>query len=268
MEQLTSTMQQNSENTKQANTLGVSASDIASTGVTVVGQVISTIKDINESSSRIVAIITVIDNIAVQTNILAVNALVEAARNGNQGRDFAVVAVEVRSLAQGAAAAAEIKKMIADSVEKVEDATNLVAQTGLTMKGIISSVHGVTAMMSEINDASIEQTSGIEQVNQAVARMDDANQQNAALVEQAAAAAESLKEKLQNLWITVGGFKADDNSDSIVTCAVAVKTWQGQNQKPTLNASKDKKRHTLKDSATLIADKPKIPSFVIDWEGF
>jgi methyl-accepting chemotaxis protein len=269
MEQLTSTVQQNTENAKQANALAVSASDIASRGVTVVGQVISTMKDINESSRKIVDIITVIDDIAFQTNILALNAAVEAARAGDQGRGFAVVAVEVRSLAQRAAsAAAEIKKMIADSVEKVDGGTNLVAQAGLTMEEILSSVRGVTTMMSEISAASIEQTSGIEQVNQAVAQMDDVTQQNAALVEQAAAAAESLEEQAQNLWVTVGGFKVDEHSDSIVTRTVAPKTRQGQNPKLALNTSKDKNSYAPQDSATLIMDKPKPQSYGDDWEEF
>jgi methyl-accepting chemotaxis protein len=213
MEELTSTVQQNSVNAKQANELAVSASDIAGNGVKVVSEVVTTMEDINAASRKIVDIISVIDDIAFQTNILALNAAVEAARAGDQGRGFAVVAVEVRNLAQRAAAAAgEIKALIGDSVDKVAGGTKLVAQAGKTMEDIVNAVHGVTRMMAEISAASIEQTSGIEQVNQAIAQMDDVTQQNAALVEQAAAAAESLEEQAQSLVITVGSFKVDDYS--------------------------------------------------------
>jgi len=215
MEELTSTVQANSQNAKQANQLAVGATDIAGQGVKVVGQVVSTMEGINESSRKVVDIISVIDGIAFQTNILALNAAVEAARAGEQGRGFAVVAVEVRNLAQrAAAAAAEIKGLIGDSVEKVEDGTKLVAQAGKTMEEIVDAIRGVTIIMSEISAASMEQTSGIEQVNQAIGQMDDVTQQNAALVEQAAAAAESLEEQTQSLAVTVGHFKLDDNSRS------------------------------------------------------
>jgi methyl-accepting chemotaxis protein len=215
MEELTSTVQQNSENAKHASQLAAGASDIAGKGVKVVNEVVATMEDINEASRKIEDIISVIDGIAFQTNILALNAAVEAARAGEQGRGFAVVAVEVRNLAQRAAAAAgEIKGLIGDSVEKVEDGTKLVAQAGLTMEEIVSAIRGVTAIMSEISAASMEQTSGIEQINQAITQMDDVTQQNAALVEQAAAAAESLEEQAQNLVITVGSFKVDDSSFS------------------------------------------------------
>jgi methyl-accepting chemotaxis protein len=213
MKGLTATVQKNTENAKHANQLAVDASDIAGKGVAVVGQVVATMDDINEASRKIVDIISVIDGIAFQTNILALNAAVEAARAGEQGKGFAVVAAEVRSLAQRAASAAgEIKRLISDSVEKVEDGTKLVSQAGQTMEEILNSIRGVTATMSEISAASIEQMSGIEQVNLAIAQMDDATQQNAALVEQAAAAAESLEEQAQNLSVTVGGFKVDGNS--------------------------------------------------------
>jgi methyl-accepting chemotaxis protein len=215
MEELTSTVQANSQNAKHANHLAVGATDIAGKGVKVVGQVVSTMEEINESSRKVVDIISVIDGIAFQTNILALNAAVEAARAGEQGRGFAVVAVEVRNLAQrAAAAAAEIKGLIGDSVEKVEDGTKLVAQAGKTMEEIVGAIRGVTAIMSEISAASMEQTSGIEQVNQAIGQMDDVTQQNAALVEQAAAAAESLEEQTQNLAVTVAHFKLDGNSRS------------------------------------------------------
>lgn len=212
MEQLTSAVQQNTENAKHANQLAVNASDIAGKGVKVVGQVVTTMEGINEASRKIVDIISVIDGIAFQTNILALNAAVEAARAGEQGKGFAVVAVEVRGLAQRAASAAgEIKSLIGDSVEKVEDGSKLVVQAGLTMEEIVNSIRGVSAIMSEISAASIEQSSGIGQVNQAITQMDDVTQQNAALVEQAAASAELLEEQAQNLAITVGGFKVDDN---------------------------------------------------------
>jgi methyl-accepting chemotaxis protein len=207
MEQLTSTVQANSENAKHANQLAVGASDIAGKGVDVIGQVVSTMEGINDSSRKVEDIIAVIDGIAFQTNILALNAAVEAARAGEQGRGFAVVAVEVRNLAQRAtAAAAEIKGLIGDSVEKVNDGTKLVAKAGVTMKEIVGAIRGVTGIMSEISAASVEQTSGIEQVNQAIGQMDDVTQQNAALVEQAAAAAESLEEQTQSLAVTVSHF--------------------------------------------------------------
>jgi len=213
MEELTSTVQANSENAKHANQLAVGATDIAGKGVKVVGQVVSTMEGINDSSRKVVDIISVIDSIAFQTNILALNAAVEAARAGEQGRGFAVVAVEVRNLAQrAAAAAAEIKGLISDSVERVEDGSKLVAQAGLTMEEIVSAIRGVTTIMSEISAASMEQTSGIEQVNQAIGQMEDVTQQNAALVEQAAASAESLEEQTQNLAVTMAYFKLDDNS--------------------------------------------------------
>ncbi len=215
MEELTSAVQHNAKNAQQANQLAVDATDIAGKGVDVVGQVIMTMNDINESSRKIGDIISVIDDIAFQTNILALNAAVEAARAGEQGRGFAVVAVEVRNLAQRAATAAgEIKDLINDSVDKVSGGSKLVAQAGLTMEEIVSSIRGVTDMMAEITAASAEQSSGIEQVNQAIAQMDEVTQQNAALVEQAAAAAESLEQQSQNLVVTVSSFKVDDNPDS------------------------------------------------------
>ncbi len=215
MGELTSTVQLNAKSAQHANQLAVGATDIAGQGVAVVDRVVMTMEGINESSRKIVDIITVIDSIAFQTNILALNAAVEAARAGEQGRGFAVVAGEVRNLAQRAAAAAgEIKNLIGDTVEKVEDGTKLVAQAGKTMEEIVSAIRGVTVIMSEIRAASVEQTSGIEQVNQAIGQMDEVTQQNAALVEQAAAAAESLEEQAQNLSVTVGRFTVDSSSAS------------------------------------------------------
>ncbi|MFI3221550.1 MAG: methyl-accepting chemotaxis protein [Methylococcaceae bacterium] len=228
MEELTSTVQANSQNAKQANRLAVNASDIAGKGVAVVGQVVTTMDDISQSSHKIVEIISVIDDIAFQTNILALNAAVEAARAGEQGRGFAVVAVEVRNLAQRAASAAgEIKNLINDSVEKVANGTQLVTQAGQAIQEIVGAIDGVTAMMSEISAASIEQTSGIEQVNQAILQMDDVTQQNAALVEQASASAELLEEQAEKLSVTVGGFKVNSHagaSGGFVNAATVQKT--------------------------------------------
>ncbi|TRW90844.1 methyl-accepting chemotaxis protein [Candidatus Methylobacter oryzae] len=223
MEELTATVQNNAKNAQHANQLAVGATDIAGKGVTVVDQVVATMEGINESSRKIVDIISVIDSIAFQTNILALNAAVEAARAGEQGRGFAVVAGEVRNLAQRAAAAAgEIKNLIGDSVEKVEDGTKLVAQAGKTMEEIVSAIRGVTIIMSEIRSASVEQTSGIEQVNQAIGQMDEVTQQNAALVEQAAAAAESLEEQAENLSATVGRFTVDNGLASLQVSKPAI----------------------------------------------
>ncbi|MDD5299687.1 MAG: methyl-accepting chemotaxis protein [Gallionella sp.] len=213
MEELTSTVKQNAENAKQANQLAIGASDVAGKGGAVVGQVVTTMDSINESSRKIVDIISVIDGIAFQTNILALNAAVEAARAGEQGRGFAVVAGEVRNLAQRSAAAAkEIKTLIGDSVEKVEGGSKLVAQAGQTMEEIVTAIKRVTDIMSEITAASQEQSQGIEQVNTAITQMDEVTQQNAALVEEAAAAAESLEEQAQNLAVSVGTFKMDSHS--------------------------------------------------------
>jgi len=210
MQELTSTVQANSDNARAANEMALSSSDIALKGVNVVNQVVATMEDINEASRKIVDIITVIDGIAFQTNILALNAAVEAARAGEQGRGFAVVASEVRSLAQRAAGAAgEIKGLISDSVDKVEDGTNLVAKAGKTMEEIVSSIQGVTTMITHITSASHEQTAGIQQVNHAIREMDDVTQQNAALVEEAAAAAESLEEQARKLSVTMANFKID-----------------------------------------------------------
>jgi methyl-accepting chemotaxis protein len=213
MEELTSTVRQNTENAKQANQLAISASDIAGKGGAVVSEVVVTMDSINESSRKIVDIISVIDGIAFQTNILALNAAVEAARAGEQGRGFAVVAGEVRNLAQRSAAAAkEIKTLIGDSVEKVEGGSKLVAQAGQTMEEIVSSIRRVTDIMSEITAASVEQSAGIEQVNLAITQMDEVTQQNAALVEEAAAAAEALEEQAQNLAVSVATFKVEEGA--------------------------------------------------------
>ncbi len=225
MQELTSTVQTNSENAKYANEIALSSSDIARKGVDVVNQVVSTMKDINESSRKIVDIIAVIDGIAFQTNILALNAAVEAARAGEQGRGFAVVASEVRNLAQRAASAAgEIKSLISDSVDKVEDGTNLVARAGKTMEEIVNSTQDVTTTITQITSASYEQNAGIQQVNHAIGEMDDVIQQNAALVEQAAAAAESLEDQARHLLVVMKNFKMDAYQQSkSVTPAVKTK---------------------------------------------
>jgi methyl-accepting chemotaxis protein-1 (serine sensor receptor) len=208
MEELTSTVKQNAENARQANVLAVSASEVAGKGGAVVSEVVVTMGAINDSAKKIVDIIAVIDGIAFQTNILALNAAVEAARAGEQGRGFAVVASEVRNLAQRSASAAkEIKALIDNSVEKVQVGSMLVDQAGKTMAEIVDSVSRVTDIMSEITAASMEQTSGIEQVNVAITQMEQATQQNAALVEEASAAAQSMREEAEGLERAVGAFR-------------------------------------------------------------
>ncbi|MDN4052345.1 methyl-accepting chemotaxis protein [Massilia sp. YIM B02763] len=220
MEELTSTVKQNADNARQANTLAVSASSVAEKGGSVMTEVVSTMGEINSSATRIADIINVIDSIAFQTNILALNAAVEAARAGEQGRGFAVVAGEVRHLAQRSAAAAkEIKTLIDDSVDKVNHGSELVDQAGATMSEIVQSVSRVTAIMTEIMNASQEQTAGIEQVNQAITQMDQATQQNAALVEEASAAAQALREEAESLARTVGIFHLKKQSGAAVAPA-------------------------------------------------
>jgi len=207
MEQLGSTVKQNAENARQANQLAMSASTIAAQGGEVVEQVVETMKGINESSRKISDIINVIDGIAFQTNILALNAAVEAARAGEQGRGFAVVASEVRSLAgRSAQASKEIKNLIDASVERVGNGTALVDRAGQTMTEVVSAIRSVTAIMSEISSASTEQSDGVVQVGEAVTQMDQATQQNAALVEEMAAAASGLRSQAQELVKIVAVF--------------------------------------------------------------
>jgi methyl-accepting chemotaxis protein len=208
MEELTSTVKQNADNARQANQLAKSASEVAVRGGSIVSQVVDTMGTINASSRKIVDIIGVIDGIAFQTNILALNAAVEAARAGEQGRGFAVVATEVRNLAhRSASAAKEIKELIAASVANVDTGSRLVNEAGQTMGDIVDSIVRVTDIMGEITSATHEQTIGIEQINMAIAQMDEVTQQNAALVEEAAAASQSMQEQAGELAHVVGFFK-------------------------------------------------------------
>jgi methyl-accepting chemotaxis protein len=210
LEELTGTVAQNADNALKGSELASSASSVAARGGAVVGQVVTTMGEINDASKKIVDIISVIDGIAFQTNILALNAAVEAARAGEQGRGFAVVASEVRTLAQRSATAAkEIKVLIDASVAKVGNGTRLVGEAGATMQDVVASVQRVSDIMTEISEASREQRIGIEQVNGAIAEMDQVTQQNAALVEEAAAATESMQEQAQNLAQAVSVFKLD-----------------------------------------------------------
>jgi len=208
MEQLTGTVKQSADSARHANQLAASAAEVAARGGSVVSQVVATMDEINTSSRKISDIIGVIDGIAFQTNILALNAAVEAARAGEQGRGFAVVASEVRSLAQRSAEAAkEIKGLIGASVDRVESGSKLVADAGSTMSEIVASVQRVSDIIGEITAAASEQSDGISQVNVSVTQLDQMTQQNAALVEQSAAAAESLRDQAEKLAGVVGAFR-------------------------------------------------------------
>jgi methyl-accepting chemotaxis protein len=259
MEELTSTVKQNADSAYQANKLAMSASQVAVKGGTVVAQVVDTMGSINESSRKIVDIIGVIDSIAFQTNILALNAAVEAARAGEQGKGFAVVATEVRQLAQRSAAAAkEIKSLIDDSVEKVDSGAKLVDEAGATMQEIVDSVKRVTDIMGEISIASKEQTDGIQQVNEAINQMDDVTQQNAALVEEAAAAAASLQDQAVTLSHVVSVFKL--NGMSQVAAAPVTAMAASHAKKPAAKAT------AAANSAKRIANAPSGDGQ--DWEEF
>jgi methyl-accepting chemotaxis protein len=220
MQELTGTVNQTAESARTANQLASSASEVAQRGGSVVSQVVATMEDINTSSKKISDIIGTIDGIAFQTNILALNAAVEAARAGEQGRGFAVVAGEVRSLAQRSAEAArEIKGLINSSVEKVQSGSRLVTDAGHTMTEIVDSVQRVTDIMGEISAAAAEQSSGIGQVSQAVAELDRMTQQNAALVEESAAAAQSLKDQSDQLTAAMAGFRFNGSNPPASTLA-------------------------------------------------
>ncbi len=235
MEELTSTVRQNADNARQADSLASVASVVASKGGAVISEVVNTMDAINESSKKIVEIISVIDGIAFQTNILALNAAVEAARAGEQGRGFAVVASEVRNLAQRSAAAAkEIKTLITDSVSKVASGSQLVDQAGTTMNEVVDSVRRVSDIITEITAASREQSLGIDQINQAIIQMDGVTQQNAALVEESAAAAESLQGQAVVLADLVGKFVLHPRR---MTGVIAAPRTPVQNSAPAIRRS-------------------------------
>lgn len=239
MEELTSTVRQNADNARQANTLAAKATDVAIEGGSQIEQVVQTMTYINDSAQKISDIIGVIDGIAFQTNILALNAAVEAARAGEQGRGFAVVASEVRTLAQRSAnAAKDIKALISDSVNNVNTGNDLVGKAGDTMKEIVTSIKRVNDIMSEIAAASVEQSSGLDEVSKAVIQMDEMTQQNAALVEEAAAAAESLESQSGQLSMNVARFKLDNNEQPRAMSSSAMVTKQPSETAKTKPAAK------------------------------
>jgi len=251
MEQLTNTVRQNAENAQQANKLTSSASDVAIKGGSVVAEVVQTMDGITQASRKIADIIGVIDEIAFQTNILALNAAVEAARAGDQGRGFAVVAAEVRNLAQRSAnAAKEIKGLISDSVAKVESGSRLVDTAGKTMEEIVQSVKRVTDIMAEISAASQEQRGGIEQVNNAVTQMDKVTQQNAALVEEAAAAAKSMEDQTNSMQEMVSQFLVADGFEA-----------RAGGMKPTGNPVVDRSLRSVREPAPAARQAPPRPTF-------
>ncbi|MFD2365972.1 methyl-accepting chemotaxis protein [Pseudoduganella sp. GCM10020061] len=271
IEELTSTVRQNADNARQANSLAQSASDVAGKGGAVVSEVVTTMDAINESAKKIVDIIGVIDGIAFQTNILALNAAVEAARAGEQGRGFAVVASEVRSLAQRSAnAAKEIKELIGDSVEKVEAGSRLVNQAGTTMAEVVDSVKRVTDIMAEITAASVEQTAGIEQINQAITQMDDVTQQNASLVEEAAAAAQSLEQQAGELSQLVSIFKVERRRTSRAASAGATAAAPQTTEVATLPVRRPPAKRLARQAAARPAasERAPAPAATEEWEEF
>jgi methyl-accepting chemotaxis protein len=261
MEELTSTVRLNAENATQANSLASQASEVAGNGGQLISEVVTTMASINESAQKIADIIGVIDGIAFQTNILALNAAVEAARAGEQGRGFAVVASEVRTLAQRSAnAAKDIKDLISDSVNKVESGNTLVNKSGDTMQEIVVSIQRVNDIMSEIAAASAEQASGIDEVSKAVTQMDEMTQQNAALVEEAAAAAESMRSQASDLNTRVGTFKL---SDTDVQSKVS-------NKEPDLLSQQFEELPSVSSSPAAVKGRKAIPatSEEDEWESF
>ncbi|SDF38270.1 MULTISPECIES: methyl-accepting chemotaxis protein [unclassified Duganella] len=260
LEELTSTVRQNSDNARQANTLATSASDIAVKGGELVTRVIDTMGSITQSSDKIADIIGVIDGIAFQTNILALNAAVEAARAGEQGRGFAVVATEVRNLAQRSAAAAkDIKALITDSVEKVGSGSALVNEAGTTMEEIVTSVKRVTDIISEISSAGREQEIGIEQINTAVAEMDTVTQQNAALVEEAAAASQAMQEQAVKLAEMVAVFQVEGSNIAARKTASAPVRSATRTHTPAAPARKPALKLTPKPAAASAAKPAAAP---------
>ncbi len=231
MEQLSSTVKQNADSAKQANQLAAAASETASRGGATVSEVVSTMNAISASSVKISDIVSVIDGIAFQTNILALNAAVEAARAGEQGKGFAVVAAEVRTLAQRSAQAAkEIKVLIEDTVQKIGQGSGSAERAGATMREIVSSVQRVTDIMGEIAAASAEQADGIEQVNRAVSQMDEVTQQNAALVEEAAAAAGSMQDQSADLTRAVSAFRLPGGAERVLAVEAVSSVQTGGSQ--------------------------------------
>jgi methyl-accepting chemotaxis protein-1 (serine sensor receptor) len=273
MEQLSATVKQNADSAQQANQLALRASTTAVQGGEVVAQVVNTMKDINDSSRKISDIISVIDGIAFQTNILALNAAVEAARAGEQGRGFAVVASEVRSLAgRSAEAAKEIKSLINASVERVAQGTALVDQAGTTMTEVVNGIKRVTDLMGEISAASNEQSLGVSQVGEAVTQMDQVTQQNAALVEEMAAAASSLKSQAQDLVGTVAVFKL--NSGTVIGPRVlpsTVPVRAALQQKKAFKGVEKRNSRPAKltpPRVALAASKPNPAQNNTEWESF
>ena len=274
MDELTGTVKQNADNARQASSLAANASEIANKGSRVVAQVVDTMGDINQSSAKIADIITIIEGIAFQTNILALNAAVEAARAGEEGRGFAVVAGEVRNLAQRSSAAAkEIKGLIDTSVERVQSGTSLVDEAGRTMSEIIGAVQRVTDIMGEIAAASQEQSSGIEQVARAVTQMDEVTQQNAALVEEAAAAAQSLEDQAAKLRQAVAVFQLDDDGTGDAGFSrAAARPGSSAAAKPRLAVPAKPRRAALAPAVAVVkapvAARPVAAAATGDWQTF